>query len=173
MLKEGDRRKLEQCRDALLAELRGLGNLMRGTIGEVGVKCGRPGSACAQGAKHRKVHLSVNLHGRTWGCYLGHEREALAAPLLRRRARLPLRLPRRRPDRGGAGPAGPGAHRPPVGADMTKDLHAVCAAVPPCGRFGANAAWYQLSLLTYNVPSALKSLALPSTLSAARPKRLR
>jgi hypothetical protein len=44
---------------------------------------------------------------------------------------------------------------------------------PPCGRFGANAAWYRLSLLTYNVLSALKSLALPAHLSAARPKRLR
>jgi DDE family transposase len=47
------------------------------------------------------------------------------------------------------------------------------AAVPPCGRFGANAAWYRLSLLTYNVLSAMKSLALPPALSAARPKRLR
>jgi hypothetical protein len=47
------------------------------------------------------------------------------------------------------------------------------AAVPPCGRFGANAAWYRLSLLTYNVLSALKSLALPPSLSTARPKRLR
>ncbi len=48
-----------------------------------------------------------------------------------------------------------------------------CAAVPPCGRFGANAAWYRPSLLTYNVLSALKALALPPHLSAARPKRLR
>jgi len=47
------------------------------------------------------------------------------------------------------------------------------AAVPPCGRFGANAAWYRLSLLTYNVLSAMKSLALPPSLSTARPKRLR
>jgi hypothetical protein len=47
------------------------------------------------------------------------------------------------------------------------------AATPPSGRFGANAAWYRLSLLTYNVLSALKSLALPSHLSTARPKRLR
>ena len=55
--------------------------------------------------------------------------------------------------------------------DITKnDLG---AAVPPCGRFGANAAWYRLSLLTYNVLSALKSLALPPHLSTARPKRLR
>lgn len=55
--------------------------------------------------------------------------------------------------------------------DVTKNE--LGAAVPPCGRFGANAAWYRLSLLTYNVLSALKSLVLPAPLSAARPKRLR
>ncbi|MGH7752119.1 MAG: IS1380 family transposase [Gemmatimonadales bacterium] len=55
--------------------------------------------------------------------------------------------------------------------DVTKNE--LAAAVPPCGRFGANAAWYRLSLLTYNILSALKSVALPATLSAARPKRLR
>ena len=47
------------------------------------------------------------------------------------------------------------------------------ARVPPCGRFGANAAWYRLSLLTYNVLSAMKSVALPSRFSSARPKLLR
>ena len=77
-----DRRKLEKQRHGLLAELRGLGNLMRGSIGEVGVKCGRPGCACAQGRKHRKLHLSVNLHGRTRSCYVGQERQAQVAPLL-------------------------------------------------------------------------------------------
>jgi hypothetical protein len=55
--------------------------------------------------------------------------------------------------------------------DVTKNE--LGAAVPPCGRFGANAAWYRLSLLTYNVLSAMKSLALPGHLGAARPKRLR
>ena len=55
--------------------------------------------------------------------------------------------------------------------DITKNE--LGAAVPPCGRFGANAAWYRLSLLTYNVLSALKSLALPPHLSTARPKRRR
>ena len=55
--------------------------------------------------------------------------------------------------------------------DVTKNE--LGAAVPPCGRLGANAAWYRLSLLTYNVLSAMKSLALPAHLSAARPKRLR
>jgi hypothetical protein len=49
----------------------------------------------------------------------------------------------------------------------------LAAKVPPCGRFGANAAWFRLCLLTYNVLSAMKSLALPSDLSNARPKRLR
>jgi hypothetical protein len=55
--------------------------------------------------------------------------------------------------------------------DVTKNE--LGAATPPCGSFGANAAWYRLSLLTYNVLSALKSLALPAPLSSARPKRLR
>jgi hypothetical protein len=38
----------------------------------------------------------------------------------------------------------------------------VGAAVPPCGRFGANAAWYRLSLLTYNVPSASRGWWRPA-----------
>jgi hypothetical protein len=45
--------------------------------------------------------------------------------------------------------------------------------VPPCGRFGANAAWFRLALLTYNVLSALKSIALPPKFHDARPKKLR
>ncbi len=55
--------------------------------------------------------------------------------------------------------------------DVTKNEPG--AAVPPGGRFGANAVWYPLSLRTSTVLSALKSLALPASLSAARPKRLR
>ena len=46
-------------------------------------------------------------------------------------------------------------------------------AAPPSKYFGANAAWYRLSLLTYNVLSAMKSLALPCHLSTARPNKLR
>jgi hypothetical protein len=51
-------------------------------------------------------------------------------------------------------------------------------AAPPSKYFGANAAWYRLSMLTYNVLSAMnrsgrKSITLPPTLSAARPKKLR
>jgi hypothetical protein len=55
--------------------------------------------------------------------------------------------------------------------DVTKNE--LGARVLPCGRFGANAAWYRLSMLTHNVLSAMKSLALPGALGSARPKRLR
>jgi hypothetical protein len=44
---------------------------------------------------------------------------------------------------------------------------------PPCGRFGANAAWFRFALLTYNVLSAMKQLALPPSMESAQPKRLR
>jgi hypothetical protein len=46
-------------------------------------------------------------------------------------------------------------------------------AAPPCGRFGANAAWLRLAALTYNVLSALKAIALPPELHQAKPKKLR
>jgi Transposase DDE domain group 1 len=55
--------------------------------------------------------------------------------------------------------------------DVTKNE--LAAGVPPCGRFGANAAWYRLSLLTYNVLSAMKWLALPPSMESARPKKMR
>lgn len=63
-------------------------------------------------------------------------------------------------------------------AGTIEQLHDVsknelAARVPPCGRFGANAAWYRLVLLTYNVLSAMKSLALPPSMATARPKRMR
>jgi hypothetical protein len=49
----------------------------------------------------------------------------------------------------------------------------LAGGVMPCGRFGANAAWLRLAVLTYNVLTALKRLALPPELLLARPKRLR
>ena len=55
--------------------------------------------------------------------------------------------------------------------DVTKNE--LGARVPPCGRFGANAAWFRIALLTYNVLSAMKSSVLPAQFSDARPKRLR
>lgn len=47
------------------------------------------------------------------------------------------------------------------------------AGVMPCGRFGANAAWLRFAVLTHNVLTALKRIALPEPWLRARPKRLR
>ena len=49
----------------------------------------------------------------------------------------------------------------------------LAAGVLPCSRFGANAAWLRMSILTHNVMTALKRMALPEEYSTARPKRLR
>jgi len=43
----------------------------------------------------------------------------------------------------------------------------------PSGKFGANAAWFRLNVLTDNLLSALKRLALPGDVSEARPQRVR
>jgi hypothetical protein len=45
--------------------------------------------------------------------------------------------------------------------------------VLPSYRFGANAAWWQLAVLTHNLLSALKRLALPDAWAPLRPRRLR
>jgi len=47
------------------------------------------------------------------------------------------------------------------------------AGVLPCERFGANAAWFRLNVLTYNVLSVLRRVALPKEMERVRPKRLR
>ena len=49
----------------------------------------------------------------------------------------------------------------------------MAAGVLPCGRYRANAAWFRLAVITYNVLTAMKRLVLPSDLQIARPKRLR
>ena len=69
---------LEKQRDALLEQLRGIGNLMRGTLVQTKVRCGRKGCVCETGERHVKVHLSLNLHGRTRGCYVGGREEAVS-----------------------------------------------------------------------------------------------
>jgi len=45
--------------------------------------------------------------------------------------------------------------------------------VLPSYRFGANAAWWQLVVLTHNLLSVLKRVALPQTWATFRPRRLR
>ena len=49
----------------------------------------------------------------------------------------------------------------------------LAAAALPSGKFGANAAWFRLNVLTYNLLTALKRLTLPRDFRTARPKRLR
>ncbi len=49
----------------------------------------------------------------------------------------------------------------------------LAAEALPSGKFGANAAWFRMNVLTYNLLSALKRVALPGEFSEARPKRLR
>jgi hypothetical protein len=49
----------------------------------------------------------------------------------------------------------------------------LAAGVMPCSRFGANAAWLRMAVITYNLLSALKRLVLPADLLTARPKRMR
>jgi len=47
------------------------------------------------------------------------------------------------------------------------------AGVMPCQLFGANAAWFRINVITCNLLTALKRLALPERYRLARPKRLR
>jgi hypothetical protein len=47
------------------------------------------------------------------------------------------------------------------------------AGVLPSARFGANAAWFRINALTFNVLTVLKRRALPQRFWDARPKRLR
>lgn len=47
------------------------------------------------------------------------------------------------------------------------------AGVLPSSRYGANAAWFRVNTLTYNVLTLLRRCALPDRYRVARPKRLR
>jgi hypothetical protein len=49
----------------------------------------------------------------------------------------------------------------------------LAGGVLPSKYFGANAAWLRLAILSHNVLTAVKRLALPAELLHARPKRLR
>jgi hypothetical protein len=49
----------------------------------------------------------------------------------------------------------------------------LAGGVLPCGRYGANAAWFRLAVISYNVLTAMKRLVLPPDMQTARPKRLR
>jgi hypothetical protein len=46
----------------------------------------------------------------------------------------------------------------------------LAGGILPCGRYGANAAWFRLAVITYNVLTAMKRLVLPAEMQTARPK---
>ena len=58
-----------------------------------------------------------------------------------------------------------------LGHDVIKNE--LGGGVLPSKYFGANAAWLRLAVISHNVLTALKRLALPAELLTARPKRLR
>ena len=49
----------------------------------------------------------------------------------------------------------------------------LAAAALPSQAFGANAAWFRMNVMLYNLMSAFKRLGLPRELHAIRPERLR
>jgi hypothetical protein len=77
------RRRLEQQREALLARLHALPNLMRGSVYERGRKCGRASCACAAGGpKHPTRQLTVTLDGATRSRYVRLEELAQVRALI-------------------------------------------------------------------------------------------
>jgi hypothetical protein len=67
-------------------------------------------------------------------------------------------------------------HREKCGTiEMVHDVvkNELAGGVMPCGRFGANAAWLRLTVITHNLLTGLKRLALPPEMLNARPKRMR
>lgn len=67
-------------------------------------------------------------------------------------------------------------HRGKAGTiELTHDVvkNDLAAGVLPCKRFGANAAWFRLNVLTYNILSLMRRHVFPEALRVARLKRLR
>ena len=80
---DAQRRRLERQRDALLARLHTLPNLMRGSVYERLRKCGRASCTCAQGGpKHPTRQLTVALGGATRSRYIRLEEMAQVRVLI-------------------------------------------------------------------------------------------
>jgi hypothetical protein len=88
-MKPRDLERLRQRRDALLQELRGLPNLMRGTLYEPERKCGRATCTCATGGpRHTTVRLNVTLGGRTRTRYVRQQDRAAVEAMVAAHGRL-------------------------------------------------------------------------------------
>ena len=70
--------QLNRRRLALEKQLAQLGPLMRGSVVNLGTKCGNPNCRCTRGQKHIKSYYSLSTNGKTSIIYLGKRREALA-----------------------------------------------------------------------------------------------
>lgn len=71
------RRDLLGQRDRLVAALRRCGNVMRGSLVQVRVRCGQRRCVCGRGGpRHPKEHLTVKLHGKTRTLYVNRDRRA-------------------------------------------------------------------------------------------------
>jgi len=52
-------------------------------------------------------------------------------------------------------------------------MNELAARALPSQKFGANAAWFRLNVMLYNLMSGFRSLRLPAERQRIRPKRLR
>ena len=83
------RHRLEEQRDALLARLHALPNLMRGSLYERQRKCGRASCVCATGGpKHPGRQLTVTLRGATHTRFVRLEEVAALQALIATYAEL-------------------------------------------------------------------------------------
>ena len=67
-------------------------------------------------------------------------------------------------------------HREKAGTiEIVNDVikNELAGGVMPCGRFGADAAWLRLAVISHNVLTGLKRVAMKPEMLNARPKRLR
>ncbi len=77
-IKKGEIEKLKRRRKSLEQRMRDLGPFMRGSVVELAMRCGNKNCHCAQGEKHKKIHFSVSMKGKTKMMYLGKGREPIA-----------------------------------------------------------------------------------------------
>lgn len=61
--KERERRQLEARKQAIVEALPSLAEVMRGSLFERGVKCGKSACRCARGQEHPSTYLGVSLKG--------------------------------------------------------------------------------------------------------------
>lgn len=78
-MKTKERKALEARKERLMAELAGLGRMIRGSLVETRKKCGRRECECARGKLHKHRYLSAGSKGKNKIVYVADaERRAFA-----------------------------------------------------------------------------------------------